>query len=189
MFLFAAHSIHLSLTGCFSVWFFRSIPSAGSGSDAACETLVDILGYHISLANPTLHRFGIGVSYLMAIPAVNVILVGLVCDLGYIFNKPFWELAWYILGRSKLSAKTKAICSALMPVSLPFVFVVIMTQSLEATIVINHVQPGEEQWTLGQTLSLSMTIIPVMEVVESVRELWKARITSIESCASLPLAR
>lgn len=111
----------------------------------------------------------------MLIPFVNLVL--LTCLFGTTTLLLLTPLAWSLLLYQRITHKdpylrprTSVALTALFNGVPPMLLAISIVVSVEQTIHANQVGPGESQWTLGQTLAMFVSWIPVWDIARWIYE-------------------
>lgn len=123
------------------------MPSFDRTSPVACtsNTKAYFFGYKILVFDHTFRRVMLAICAISAIPIFNLT----------IFVTPISCL--------RLSGVSRPLAYAIPP----GIAIILLIVTIEGTIRSNHVEAGENQWTLGQTLSVFVTAIPAYALVTS----------------------
>jgi hypothetical protein len=173
-------SCHLTLMAVIGIWlwssparFEASQPAFTSPYPLGC-TSMSLVGLDIRLSSPTLQAWSLIIYSFFLVPGFNLVLPGVVFLALYIY-----------LHRRRLSQPTeqrhaKALLVVPGLLLLLFVNFIFMTDT-EVTIHrgAKHQQPGESQWTFGQTLALLLLSLPLRDtaLLEFYRRDYPRRIT------------
>lgn len=168
-------SLHLSVVSAFGLWFWATVDTFGAAAQGIPPppTFYNILGHDI----PTTSKALRGVSlWLYAERAIPIF--------GLIFNLAFFCLFTSLFGAISASCfVVPAYVWIFWLVGLNIIMVIDTEIMIKRMAV--YVQPGESEWTFGQTLALFLLALPLREVIVSRRE----RAIGGSRSGSAPLAR
>ena len=155
--LLALHSLHMTITGCFGLWFFSTIRTFDPAPEnCTSSTIGVIVGYRHLVTSRVFRGLSLAVHALAAVPLANAwqTMGGLPGVTLMIFAP---------LIASGLIDRTLVVWSAFLMVIPCLGIVMAIIISIEQTIRANIVAPGEGQWTLGQTLAVLAALISTIE--------------------------
>lgn len=169
--LITLHSLHLSFTSAFGIWLFVTISTFDITDPQACTASTRyVMGMHtMKVLSPTFRNLSLALYAVMAIPFLNLFVITCIFGFGSLFllTPPAWSMIFYDRITHKTSRLGPRACMAItaffngLP---PMVMAVVIVVSVELTIKANHVSPGDGQWTLGQTLAVFLSLIPVWDM-------------------------
>jgi hypothetical protein len=177
--LTSLHCAHLTISASFGIWVFSNIQDFDTTGKPSCtpSTVWYIFSHRYLVIEPLFRRIALALYCLTVLPVWNLaLIIGCVYIFGDLVTRPFYLIIACVsgIGRSYDACEnvfkpddnyTREVeglralknNAGVLAISL---FVVV---SIEKTIRANTVGPGEEQWTLGQTLALSISLIPVVD--------------------------
>ena len=173
--LLTLHCLHLSFTSAFGLWLFIRMRTFDTSPPPVCtsSTLYKVFGVTHPVLDDEFRRFSLALYGLTLVPSINLILVaaamgaltGGVITIWLIVHMPMRlsmsDDRW--TRYKNTAALVLAVAGAYGP--LVFVAIVIIT-SVEGTIAINQIAPGEDVWNLGQTLALFVACFPLLDLAK-----------------------
>ena len=194
---------HLSLMASFGIWLWQDINTFGDSSECTPYIFTVIFGHNVSSMNKSIQRVSLALYWMMAIPFVNIVVIfiaalaiSFICG---IIASPFMPLIHWLKRRhltnsntnnndaveatpkheSLLSSRYPAILGLLY---LPIILLFDLLFAVDTELMIRRnralVQPGESQWTFGQTLAVIVTIIPLLEARKCIKWWRKSKCVS-----------
>lgn len=170
--LIALHSFHLSFTSAFGLWLFARMRTFDISPSPICtsSTLYNVYGYTWPVLNNDFRRFALVLYGSVLFPGYNALLVN-AAVLGSSFVVP---IIWIIVHIPVTAIVTSEKWARYRESSLVFlaafatnapllVIVITIILSLEETISVNQVAPGEDIWNLGQTLALLLSCFSLLD--------------------------
>lgn len=175
--LFLLHTLHLSFTAGFGLWLFTSLHTFDhSATSCTASTVINVLGFRFYVVDKAFRRFCLAVYGMAALPVLNITLITTIyvvipaaCSLSFTIlmlavSCRFWPA---MRGRLlELWGKTIPIITLIIPCACAIIVLAIVT---EQTIKSNFVQPGDGDWTLGQTLAVAVAAIPTLDLFSLIR--------------------
>lgn len=175
--LLVLHSLHLFFTAAFGLWLFIRIRTFDTTPPPDCtsSTLYKLFGHNWPVLNPAFRYISLVLYGMMLVPILTLFLLTLgFCLLTNIIGQPLWWLIMAPMLKPRNSAPcfltaermfTIDMVTAAIIKSSPYIaLVVFIISSVETTIKVNNVAPGEEEWSLAQTLSLFVAAIPLFDL-------------------------
>lgn len=151
-------SLHLSAVAAFGLWFWAKIDAFGTAAEGMPPppTFFRILGRDIPTTSKALRSISLTMYAAIAIPILNVtILLAMFYKSGDLLLRYFHRGRLFIPGYA----------GVIILVGINIVMVIDTETMIKGMAV--FVQPGESNWTFGQTLALFMLTLPFREIVAS----------------------
>lgn len=166
--LFLMHSFLLTFTSAFGLWLFITIHTFDRNPPPVCtqSTLFTTLGITGHIVDKVYDKLNRALYGSLLVPVFNmgvVTIAGFISTIivTHILLAPYRLLEW---GTGKftreMQTKIHIVFLAIATMFLPLFTTLVLIVEVEQTISHNHVAPGENDWTLGQTLALFVSWFP-----------------------------
>ncbi|KAF9509364.1 hypothetical protein BS47DRAFT_1349376 [Hydnum rufescens UP504] len=174
--MFLVHVAHFSLTAIFGLWVFYDLKSFDTTPRNCTSSMVFYFGRYFHVFDVPFQRLWKGIYFLAIIPILNAAILTIALSPILFLSAFIMRMYEAAQGRMKTPCPTP-VPSLLPPSHKPpiaqqigillaaSIVTTLLIVSTEKTIKANSVAPGENQWTLGQTFALLLTIPRVLEVV------------------------
>ena len=194
---------HLSLMASFGIWLWQDINTFGDSSECTPYIFTVIFGHNVSAMNKSLQRVSLALYWMMVIPFVNIVVIfiaafaiSFICGIVVSLFIPLihWLKRRHLTNSNtnnddavEATPKHKSLLSSRYPaifglLYLPIVLLFNVLFAVDTELMIRRnralVQPGESQWTFGQTLAVIVTIIPLLEARKCINGWRKLRCVS-----------
>ena len=163
---------HLSLMAGFGIWLWQNIDTFGDRPQCTPYIFTVIFGQNVSAMNTSLRAGSLALYWITAIPIVNLLAISLVVVVVVLFVLGLTAL----INRQALFHVGLLISWNLLQgriFYLQFVLLLDVLFAVDTELMIHRsrplVQPGESQWTFGQTLAVIVTIIPLLEARKCIK--------------------
>ena len=184
--LLVPHSLHLCVIAWFGLNLFlhlHNFDPIRAESSCADAILIWIFGYSVPMSSRAIHWIGITIGILGIIPAVNILLVLALNDcLLTILAIPYVVVRFIgnglgvtaVVSRNR---KRVAIWHGVLPTTVPFCVNALIVLTLEGTIRLNRefMRPGEDQWQYGQTLTVGLCAVLLVDATIMLKAVIEAR--------------
>ena len=135
------------------------------------------------MSNSAIHWIGLGIGILGIIPPLNIVLIlGLNDFLLTILAIPYAAVRFISngLGVTAVASRNRklvAIWHGVLPTIVPLCGNALIMVTLEGTIRINRefMRPGEDQWLYGQTLTVGLCVVLLVDAAIMLKAVIKAR--------------
>lgn len=166
------HSLHLSFTAIFGLWLFSRISTFDTTPAPVCtsSTVFEFLGRSWSVLDPSFRRLGLALYSIVLLPPLNLAILTSAFGLVSGVSLWLWSLCAICCSLDFTSSATDRKLHGFFNGLPPLLLAVFIVISIEETINVNHVAPGETQWTLGQTLALFVSLIPLYDLLHWIYE-------------------
>ncbi|TDL21665.1 hypothetical protein BD410DRAFT_866666 [Rickenella mellea] len=173
------HVVHLSCAASFGLWLFVTINHFDhSDPDCTSSTFYYALGKNVSVNHSGFRDFWIVMYAFLVVPLVNLtfllFMFFVISATSFVFLVLVSVVVGVILALTLIKEKYLVMSGRLTVLFLaaltPGALMLFLT---EAMIKVNHVAAGESQWTFGQTIALSIAILPLWNVYKQTKEITK----------------
>ena len=157
--------IHLCAMGCLGTWVWATRGYFGHSSllaphDCVPTTITTFFGHSILVTNERMRLFSLIFYSISMIPVVNVIIWTTLAVGGCVILDFF--VTWLMKNRIRNFVKRRSLYIAAITIQ----FFVSARFVIDTELMIHRTahEPGESQWTFGQTLAILLVIFPFFEV-------------------------
>ncbi|KAF5348301.1 hypothetical protein D9756_010536 [Leucocoprinus leucothites] len=159
-------SLHLSMMSAVGIWLWSRPEAFGGSGSCSLEAEIFVIGKGVRLGSQGLRVWSILMYSLLLIPIINLIPpILFFLSLHYLFH--FWSPKyakpdWSLLSPTIISLAILAIIDVILLVDIEVALKVNTDNSI--------LEPGDSQWTYGQTLALLLLLLPFRDIVEVIRQ-------------------
>ncbi|KAF5359673.1 hypothetical protein D9756_003347 [Leucocoprinus leucothites] len=158
-------ALHLSFVAALGFWFWLKVDTFGANSQCTPRPplFLVILSHRISIDSRALRIISLAIYGVCAIPGINLMIVG-----GAVYG-PSALCSWLL---EKLLPIPKNVAFFLPGyVTLAVLIGINVVIAIDTETMVHQtkqfVQPGESQWTFGQTLAILMLVLPLKDIALS----------------------
>jgi len=179
-YMFLAHIVHFTSTAVFGLWVFFHLETFDITPMNCTPSTVFYLARYFRVVDGTFRRFWKAIYFVAVFPALNVIAVTIALYPILFLSAFTIRILEIIQAKMRKSTQRNILTPSRTP-SAPVnplatrqkvcvllaasLLIALLIVSTEKTIHANSVAPGENQWSLGQTLALLLTVPRALDVV------------------------
>lgn len=177
------HTLHLSVTAGFGLWLFSNIKDFDStAGNCTSSTVYSVFGYYPVVVSARFRQCWLVVYGIASVPMLNLGVI--VISMFFGFRAGCIAISFVARAFEKDNVIGPLKCAIhVLPPALVLLLLIIGT---ERTVLNNNVGPGEETWTLGQTFTLSVALIPTVDLISYIRRANKSPASSPPDPHTLP---